>query len=224
MDTCIRPRALSMSAAAIFSLVSATSLAEGPSGASPSATPVTTSQTVETTTTTTAAPPTTSSAEAAPEADPSVLDSETSARLGGSTPVQSARRSSATSEPLLDTETTRMTWPNVPLLATGATVLAASYIPAIVGGAISDRGDNDLYIPVAGPWMTLAQGPSEKNSWKALLVADGAVQGVGALMFLTSFFIPEKVTQKWYLIGSNDVRVVPTGYAAGAGVSASGRF
>jgi hypothetical protein len=135
-----------------------------------------------------------------------------------------AQRAGGAHEPLLDTETTRLTWPNVPLLATGATVFGASYIPAIVGAAISDRGDDKLYIPVAGPWITLAQGPSETRTEKALLGVDGAVQGLGALMLVSSFFIPEKSTKSWYLIGSNDVRIAPAGGRGSYGLAAAGRF
>jgi hypothetical protein len=135
-----------------------------------------------------------------------------------------AQRVGGAHEPLLDTETTRLTWPNVPLLATGTTVLAASYVPAVVGAAISDRGDDKLYIPVAGPWLTLAQGPSETRGEKALLGVDGALQGLGALMLVSSFFIPEKTTKSWYLIGSNDFRVAPAGGRNGYGLAAAGRF
>lgn len=136
----------------------------------------------------------------------------------------SARRAGGAGEPLLDTETTRLTWPNVPLLATGATVFGASYIPAIVGAAVSDRGDDKLYIPVAGPFITLAQGPSETRTEKALLGIDGAVQGLGALMLVSSFFIPEKSTKNWYLIGSNDVRLAPTAGRGSYGLAAAGHF
>jgi hypothetical protein len=134
------------------------------------------------------------------------------------------QRTGGAHEPLLDTETTRLSWPNVPLLATGATVFGASYVPAIVGAAISDRGDDKLYIPVAGPWITLAQGPSETRTEKALLGVDGAVQGLGALMLVSSFFIPEKTTKSWYLIGSNDLRIAPAGGRGSYGLAAAGRF
>jgi len=93
-----------------------------------------------------------------------------------------------------------------------------------VGAAVSDRGDDKLYIPVAGPWLTLARGPSETRSEKALLGADGAVQGLGALMLATSFFIPERTTKNWYLIGSNDLRVAPSAGHGNYGLAAAGRF
>jgi hypothetical protein len=133
--------------------------------------------------------------------------------------------SSSANEPTFETKTTRLTWPNVPLLATGATVLGAAYLPAIVGGIVSKRGDDKLYIPVAGPWLTLAKGPDESKGEKALLITDGIAQGIGALMLLASFVVPEKSTRHWYLIGSNDLQLSPArvGYA-GYGMGASGRF
>jgi hypothetical protein len=129
-------------------------------------------------------------------------------------------------EPQMETGIAQRTFPNRPLLATGSVLLVSSYVPAVIGAAISDRSDADrLYIPVAGPWMTLAQGPEEKAGHKALLVADGALQGLGALMMVSSLLIPERTTQNWYLIGQNQkVRVGPQHMRAGFGLGASGRF
>jgi len=133
---------------------------------------------------------------------------------------------SSTSEPTFETETSRMTWPNTPLLATGATAFGLSYVPAVLGGALADDADHrkDLYIPVAGPFMMLTQGREPDAGIKALLIADGAVQGLGALMLISSFFIPEKRTSHWYLLGSNDVRIAPSNVGTGYGMGAVGRF
>lgn len=128
-------------------------------------------------------------------------------------------------EPTFTTETTHRSWPNVPLLATGATVFGISYLPAVAGAAFSDAGGHkDLYIPVAGPWMMFARGAEETKGEKALLVIDGVAQGLGALMLLSSLFIPEKSTEHWYLIGKNDVLLAPTRLATGYGMGARGRF
>lgn len=131
----------------------------------------------------------------------------------------------SSNEPTFQSETSRMTWPNKPLLATGATVFGLSYLPAVIGGAVSDadRGE-DLYIPVAGPWMMMSKGEDEDGDVKALLAIDGVVQGIGALMLLSSFFIPEKKTEHWYLIGSNDLRIAPSHIGTGYGMGAAGRF
>lgn len=126
---------------------------------------------------------------------------------------------SLTAEPTFRSETQRRVWPNGPLLATGATVFALSYLPAVVGAALSERNDNDLYIPVAGPWMTLASGPSETRGEKTLLIVDGVAQGLGALMIVSSLFIPRKKTKTWYLIG-----MAPGHGSKTYGMGAVGRF
>jgi hypothetical protein len=127
-------------------------------------------------------------------------------------------------EPTFQTETRAKVWPNRPLLATGATVFGLSYLPAVVGGAVSDADHRkDLYIPVAGPWMMLARGEDESGGEKTLLIVDGVAQGLGALMLFASTFIPERKTRHWYLIGSNTL-IAPTRVATGYGMGATGRF
>jgi len=134
--------------------------------------------------------------------------------------------SSGTTEPGFGSETSRMTWPNVPLLVTGVTSFGLSYIPAVLGGALSDADHRkDLYIPVAGPWMMFAKSDDVDGGEKVLLAVDGVVQGLGALMLVSSFFIPEKKTEHWYLIGSNDsLRIAPSNVGTGYGMGAAGRF
>lgn len=124
-------------------------------------------------------------------------------------------------EPTFRAETRRLSWPNVPLLATGATVFGASYLPAVVGAAVTDRHDK-LYVPVAGPWLTISRAPEEKAGHKALLAVDGVAQGLGALMLMSSFFVPERVTEHWYLIGR--LQVVPGKVGKGFGLAARARF
>lgn len=133
--------------------------------------------------------------------------------------------SSATVEPTLTTETTRSVWPNKPLLATGATVFAVAYLPAVAGGAFSDADRRkDLYIPIAGPWMMMTRGEDESRGEKTLLVIDGVAQGLGALMIVSSLFIPERSTKHWYLIGSTHTQLSPTRVGTGYGLGAHGRF
>jgi hypothetical protein len=132
----------------------------------------------------------------------------------------------ANDEPRMNSETRVRTFPNRPLLITGSVLLVGAYAPAVVGAAVSDRnGDDKMYIPVAGPWLTLTQGEDEKGGYKALLVADGAVQGLGALMMLAGLVIPETRTKNWLLIGQRDsFQIGPTNMRAGFGLGASGRF
>ena len=166
----------------------------------------------------------------APPSSPSMP----TARGGAQEPVAEAETATfepttasySLNEPTFNNETTHRRVPNVPLLATGAVVLAGSYLPAVVGGAISDRrGDDNLYIPVAGPFLALTRGEDESAGYRTLFIVDGIAQGLGGLGMLLSFLIPEKVTERWYLIGQNDsVRIAPGRVATGYGLSANGRF
>lgn len=126
-------------------------------------------------------------------------------------------------EPMVD-EDTRLTFPNRPLLATGSSVFVLSYAPAVIFQAVEER-NKDLYIPVAGPWMDFAKG-DDGTLAKTLLAADGALQGLGALMMVGSLFLPERQTRNWYLIGSRDdtLHVSPRMSRGAYGLFAHGAF
>lgn len=126
-------------------------------------------------------------------------------------------------EPMVD-EDTHLTFPNRPLLVTGSTLFVLSYAPAVIFQAMEER-NKDLYIPVAGPWMDFAKGDDGKLA-KTLLAADGALQGVGALMMVSSLFLPERRTRNWYLIGSREdsFQVSPRMSRGGYGLFAHGAF
>lgn len=134
-------------------------------------------------------------------------------------------------EPVIDAETTSKSVPNRPLLITGFALLALSYAPAAVIAATSDRdADEKLYYPVAGPWLDLnhrgcAANPCDNNDLnRGLLVADGIVQGAGALGVLLSLVLPEKTTRHWYLIGNRNVVVAPQVGSSLMGLHAVGTF
>lgn len=122
-------------------------------------------------------------------------------------------------------------WINKPLLITGTALFVAGYVPALVVSQTSDRptDQNNLVYPVVGPWMNLAdrgcdeRACQDENTNKALLIADGVVQGVGALGLVLSLLLPGKTTQNWYLIG--DTHVGPM-YISNAtyGLGAAGNF
>jgi hypothetical protein len=131
----------------------------------------------------------------------------------------------ASVQPTLRTENNRMAWPNKALLATGATVFGVAYLPAIVGGALSDADRRkDLYVPIAGPWLMLTRGEQETRGVKALLVLDGVAQSLGALMLMSSLFVPERATKSWYLIGANRTLLAPARVGSGYGLGAHSRF
>jgi hypothetical protein len=83
--------------------------------------------------------------------------------------------------------------PNRALLRAGVATLAVSYAPAVVVAATSDRkGDEYLYVPAAGPWLDLANRSEcetrsqcdHESLYKALIITDGVVQGLGSLQIL----------------------------------------
>jgi hypothetical protein len=117
----------------------------------------------------------------------------------------------------------RWKFPNRPLIITGSTVLAASYAPVAIAGALSDELSKKVYYPVAGPWMEIAQ-ESNSNTDTALLAIDGVLQGLGALALVSGFVIPERKTQSWYLIGNAPVALMPTLSPRNIGLGAFARF
>ncbi|HEY8078799.1 MAG TPA: hypothetical protein VIF62_31925 [Labilithrix sp.] len=121
--------------------------------------------------------------------------------------------------------------PNRPLLFTGAALVAFPYL-AGVGVAFKNNphADEQLFVPIAGPWMDLEarpcmMGPSctaRENVASTLVVASGVVQATGLVLALASFVIPEKDKPK--PTATADVHVAPVSFASGAGVGAAGVF
>src|SRR5262245_57411965 len=84
------------------------------------------------------------------------------------------------------------TGPNTALITTGLVSFGLAYGSSVIVASQSNhQGDDRLYIPVAGPWLDLANrgGCSDINNSrcngettnKVLLVVDGVVQGAGVL-------------------------------------------
>src|SRR4051794_33130756 len=104
--------------------------------------------------------------------------------------------------------------PNPTLFRSGVGTFVVGYAPAVVVGIVSDhKGDDNLFIPVVGPWLDLGKrdcsgatvltsdGPYEVASRSncgtsdietAALIATGVVQGAGVLQMLGSLFVPQK--------------------------------
>jgi hypothetical protein len=129
-------------------------------------------------------------------------------------------------EPVIDARTTRTRRPNLPLLGTSSLLFLGGYIPTIAYQGAKDR-DNDLYIPIAGPWMDMAEG-SNSTKEKTLLSLSGVAQGLGALGLVSSFFVPERRTRNWSLVGGSGKRasfaLEPRMGRGHYGVGAMGRF
>lgn len=118
------------------------------------------------------------------------------------------------------------------LLVGGATVLLLSYAPSAYIGAISPRKeDRVLFVPVVGPFLDFANRPGcspsaqaqmlsvdpciEEKASRGVLIASGAVQSFGALLFAfglparTHFVAPREAAKP-------TIKVVPTTNGAAA--------
>ena len=152
------------------------------------------------------------------------------AALAGS---QSSEPQDTTTPPAVvlphDVITYEESMPNGALIGSGLVMFGASYLPSVLVAAESSRpGDTTLYVPVAGPWMNLAQRDSQCPSGrcandmpnKVLLVADGLFQGFGALQILGGFLFPttRTVTQ------TANVQVLPNVGSTHVGITAVGSF
>jgi hypothetical protein len=131
-----------------------------------------------------------------------------------------------------ETRTTELR-PNRPLLVTGAAVFAAPYVAGVVVAAQSNlEEDHRLYIPVAGPWLDLGQRPCSfgsdcstgDNVASVLLIGSGVAQGLGVIMAVASFGIPETRTTQSLASKKAHVAVTPVSFKGGGGIGATGVF
>jgi hypothetical protein len=129
------------------------------------------------------------------------------------------------------------TGPNMPLVTTGLTTFGLSYAPALVIGAMSSQSaDRNLYIPVAGPWLDLAnrppcggRGPScaGETTNKVLLGVDGVFQGVGAAMTVVGLLVPTRHTVMTKTTAKHEgptIRISPSTLGTGYGLTAVGTW
>src|SRR5262249_9042189 len=129
-----------------------------------------------------------------------------------------------------------VTWqevrPNADLIGGGIAMLGLTYGASIIVGAASDRqSDQFLYVPVAGPWMALANrepcyGPCRPGETfnQVLLVADGLLQGAGVLQILGGFLFPEVRTVTRVAEVPKGVHIAPQVGLHSVGISAYGAF
>ncbi len=113
--------------------------------------------------------------------------------------------------------------PHRTLLITGGAIFVGTYAASVVVGAtLSEDADRNLIVPVAGPWIALAERHcglgdcgfyEDVNDWG--LIASGVLQAAGIGLMITSLFIEEPRHRT-----HAKVRVVPMG----AGVGALGTF
>jgi hypothetical protein len=125
---------------------------------------------------------------------------------------------------------------NAPMFTTGALVFAASYGASVVVAASSDnnRGNNRLYVPVAGPWLALNERGScdttrsscdNETTAKVLLIADGVFQAAGIVGMLDGILQPtsHRVSTRSAKLDTK-LRVRPTLVSGGPGVGMFSHF
>lgn len=130
--------------------------------------------------------------------------------------------------PARDVVTTEEKVPNAGLIAGGTVMFSLPYATSVIVAASSAReGDRYLYVPVAGPWIDLAKrgrcvgaGCEREMGNNVLLVANGILQGAGALQILGGFMFPTTRT----VIRTAGVHVAPTGGPSSLGLAAYGAF
>ena len=91
------------------------------------------------------------------------------------------------------------------LVGSGLVTFGIAYGAAVIVGATSAHpGDQRLFVPIAGPWLDIAErgpcGPAESRTCdnetvnKVLLGVDGVFQAIGALQIVGAFLMPETRT------------------------------
>jgi hypothetical protein len=118
--------------------------------------------------------------------------------------------------------------PNRTLLFTGSAIFLGTYVAsAIVGTTVGTDADENLAIPVVGPWIALGErsctfgecGLHEDVNVLGL-IASGVAQAAGIGLAITSLFVSEARPVK-----TSGVRLAPMAVGrAGAGIGAGGAF
>jgi len=120
--------------------------------------------------------------------------------------------------------------PNRPLLIIGTLALVGGYVPtAVIGGTSVRDTDRNLFVPVVGPWLNLAdrqcEGCPDQTTTTMLLVGSGVLQGAGALLLISSFVLPQRVEVARIAAGPVRLQLSPTTYGRGGyGLGAFGEF
>lgn len=112
---------------------------------------------------------------------------------------------------------------------TGVFFLGISYGLAFAGAVAYPSRLQALYIPVAGPWV--AMGRVEKQSGRALLLADGSLQGAGTILILGGLLVAgRQLVREVPDLGGRErphlatVYIAPRGGVDSAGVDLGLRF
>lgn len=118
--------------------------------------------------------------------------------------------------------------PNRALLYTGGAVLVGSYA-ATAAVTFTQRihdsyGDQSLLIPVAGPWLHLAN-TEETMLHTALIAGSGVAQGAGLVIGALSLILPEHVPAVTIQAGGVEMQLTASAPGKGsAGIGVVGQF
>jgi len=114
--------------------------------------------------------------------------------------------------------------PNLAFIGTGAGLFGASYLGALIYGLSTcsaqeacRQGSGFLYIPIVGPFITMATAPTTGGS--ALAGFDGGVQLLGAALMVTGFIAQKKFVVWQSKHASMTITPAPIGAGASAGVA-----
>jgi len=128
--------------------------------------------------------------------------------------------------------------PNPYMLQSGIIIFGISYGASAVVAAESDRdSDQALWIPVAGPWMDLAQrsdqcpqgqtdapGCRNEDANKVMLVVSGVFQAIGALDIVAAFLFPPTAAERTAANTKPRLAFAPFTTGTSYGLGAAGTF
>lgn len=134
----------------------------------------------------------------------------------------------------VDETTWEATGPSWPMVGSGLGTFALSYLPVVVVAAESPlNADQNLYIPIVGPWIDFAQRPgcpavgscATDTTDKVLLATDGVFQAIGAITIVDGFLTTahERRTVQSAALRPK-LQVAPAQVGKGYGLMALGSF
>jgi hypothetical protein len=129
--------------------------------------------------------------------------------------------------------------PSIPMMTTGLVLFGASYTAAVaVAGTSPHAADQRMAVPIAGPWMALADRPQTSCTGigndrtcnveatnTVLIVGDGVLQAIGVGLFVGSFLSPTRPSRTTRTaVGAPSFQVAPFTTRTSYGLSAVGTF
>lgn len=122
---------------------------------------------------------------------------------------------------------------NGQVFASGAVIFGGAYLASVIAAEESSRtGDHHLYVPLAGPWLDLADRSScritdircdDETSIKVLLIADGVFQAAGVLGMLDAIVSPTHHRRVVH-VAKREVHIAPTVKDGAPGLQVFGKF